>query len=337
MAWEMRGGKLQVSGDEVRDMLGLVDKTSVFNALSALFAGDISEALKILNNQYVNGSDVVSFLQDIMSLIHNVTRLKINPQDDLGLEYSAKEKEDAKELAEKLTIGSLSRAWQVMLKGMEEIKFAPDSLMAAEMLFIRFSHLLDMPSPEDLLKKLKSENGDNIRAGAVQPIAKNMANAGAVSAVATATAQAISPAVASEVVAAAKPSHLTLASNKMLEEIECFEDIAKLLRRKNEAILRHSLEEDVALVEFEIGRIVLKKHDDLPNDFAKKLATILHGETGQNWQIIFDNNGSAKATIRQQNESTRLSEIEEVKKHELVAEIMSNFAGAEIKKVRHIK
>ena len=43
----------------------------------------------------------------------------------------------------------------MLLKALEEVANAPNSMMAAEMAIIRLTHVADLPSPEELVSKLK--------------------------------------------------------------------------------------------------------------------------------------------------------------------------------------
>ena len=61
----------------------------------------------------------------------------------------------------------LSRAWQMLLKALEELPLAPTAMMAAEMAIIRLTHVADLPPPEELVRKL-TEQGTGGGAGAPQ-------------------------------------------------------------------------------------------------------------------------------------------------------------------------
>src|SRR6185312_11743902 len=58
------------------------------------------------------------------------------------------------ELAAKLSVPVLGRAWQMLLKGVMEVETAPDRRAAAEMVLIRLCHVADLPTPGDLVRRL---------------------------------------------------------------------------------------------------------------------------------------------------------------------------------------
>ena len=49
---------------------------------------------------------------------------------------------------------ALTRMWQMLLKALEEVATAPNAMMAAEMAIIRLTHVAELPSPEELVRRL---------------------------------------------------------------------------------------------------------------------------------------------------------------------------------------
>ncbi len=49
----------------------------------------------------------------------------------------------------------LHRLWQLLLKGFDEVRTAPDPLVAAQMALLRVMHAADMPDPGQLAKRLE--------------------------------------------------------------------------------------------------------------------------------------------------------------------------------------
>ena len=59
-------------------------------------------------------------------------------------------------MAQALPMRVLTRMWQMLLKALDEVSQAPNAMMAAEMALIRLTHVADMPSPDELIRKLQS-------------------------------------------------------------------------------------------------------------------------------------------------------------------------------------
>jgi len=64
---------------------------------------------------------------------------------------STEEREAVESWAKALRAGHLHRLWQLLLKGYEEVKSAPDPLVAAQMALLRIMHASDMPDPGALV------------------------------------------------------------------------------------------------------------------------------------------------------------------------------------------
>ena len=148
------GGQQAVTALAVRDMLGLSDKGDIVDLFERTMRGDIAGALDLLRNIYRAGGDPADILIEVAEFCHYVTRVKIAPDAPEDVGVGETERERAGEFAGKLTIGGLTRAWQILLKGVEDVKDSPRPLASAEMALIRLAYATDLPSPEDALRKL---------------------------------------------------------------------------------------------------------------------------------------------------------------------------------------
>ncbi|MBT7294675.1 MAG: DNA polymerase III subunit gamma/tau, partial [Rhodospirillaceae bacterium] len=118
---------------EVRDMLGLADRARVFELFEAVMKGEIAAALDLLNEQYNAGADPITVLEDMLELTHWLTRVKLVPSvaEEPGIPEI--ERRLGQEMTAKLAMPELTRAWQMLLKGLGEARAAPHALMAVEM------------------------------------------------------------------------------------------------------------------------------------------------------------------------------------------------------------
>jgi len=154
-----------VTADRVRDMLGLVDRSRVYDLFEAVMRGQVAGALDTLRTLYDGGADPVVILQDLMELTHGVTRMKAAPQAAGANDLSEVERDRGKALAEALPVPALTRAWQMLAKGLGEVQSAPMPISAVEMVLIRLAHAADLPDPADLVRLLSGE-GRAVAAGA---------------------------------------------------------------------------------------------------------------------------------------------------------------------------
>ena len=140
--------------DAVSDMLGLADRGLVFDLLDALMAGKAAEALDLTDQAYARGADLGVLLTDLLDLLHLVSRLKAMPGLRESRDLPEAERLRGGVLADRLSTSSLGRAWQILLKGVNEVESAPDRRQAAEMVLIRLCHASLLPTPDRLIRQL---------------------------------------------------------------------------------------------------------------------------------------------------------------------------------------
>ena len=324
-----------VRAEDVRQMLGLADRVRVVDLFEALLKGDAAAALTELRAQYDIGADPAVVLGDLAEFTHFVTRVKVVPSvaDDVSLTEA--ERTRGRDFATQLSMRVLSRAWQMLLKGITEVKEAARPLAAAEMVLVRIAYAADLPTPDEVMKSL----GDG-RSAAAQPQASSQGsspgNGGAAPAQnpsyaprydaprgspRASAAAAVAPMPNNEPVAQAAPQP-TLSLNS-------FAEIIALAAEKRDIATRMSLERDVRLVRCEDGRLELALEKSakptLINDLSRKL-----GEwTGKRWMVIVSAEQGA-APLKLQNEQRQADLKRGVRADPLVAAVLEKFPGAEI-------
>ncbi len=143
-----------VRAEDVRSMLGLADRSRIIELFDALMKGNIARALGELRDQYDSGADPLVVLTDLAEFTHFVTRVKVVPAvaDDRSL--AEIERTRGRDFAAGLSMRVLSRTWQMLFKGIAEVKEAPRPIAAAEMVLVRIAYAADLPAPEDVVRSL---------------------------------------------------------------------------------------------------------------------------------------------------------------------------------------
>src|ERR1700744_3161666 len=161
-----------VRADDVRQMLGLADRTRVIDLFDALMRGDIAAALKELRDQYDAGADPAVVLTDLAEFTHFVTRVKVVPAvaDDRSL--AEIERTRGRAFAAALSMRVLARTWQMLFKGLPEVQSAAKPIAAAEMVLVRIAYAADLPTPDEVVRLLTT-SGD---APAARPQGHTSAN-----------------------------------------------------------------------------------------------------------------------------------------------------------------
>ena len=147
------GGDGRVTGTAVREMLGLADRSVQRRLFACLLGGDGAGLLDLVAGQYALGIEPLALMRTMMEMTHRITVCQIGrggadaiaPEDKAAIE----------EWAKTLSPGQLHRLWQLLLRGAEEVKTAPEPLIAAEMALLRCLHAADMPDPGQLVKRLE--------------------------------------------------------------------------------------------------------------------------------------------------------------------------------------
>ncbi|MDA0676096.1 MAG: DNA polymerase III subunit gamma/tau, partial [Proteobacteria bacterium] len=155
-----------VAAEPVRAMLGLADRQATLDILEAVMAGDAAQALAIMGEQYTVGADPQVIVQDLLELVHWLTRLKVVPAAADAPEVAEAERVRGQALAQALAMPVLTRAWQMLLKGLAEVQTADAPLSAAEMVLIRLAYTTQLPTPDEALRLLGAGAGAGVSSGA---------------------------------------------------------------------------------------------------------------------------------------------------------------------------
>lgn len=315
---------------QVNDMLGLADRGLVLDLLEAALKGDTARALDLTTDLYKKGADPVVLIQDMLDFAHLLTRLRAVPDQKetyhtVGPDTLAR----AQELAKTLSMPTLGRAWQIMLKGLQEVQTAPNPQSAAEMIVIRLAYAADMPDPRDLLKKLKdtdstqnaaastpADNGSGPGAGVtINQGSSPVGNGGGGSAVTAQATQALPQDVPSQDTEVAL---VTIA------------DLHEALTRHGQLLLAHKVSQHVRVVKMKEGQLDYIQDDEAPGALPNELREALLQITGQKWVVSVQSKGSAQPTLAEEATKVEAARIEEAKTNPVVKTVIELFPGTEV-------
>ena len=307
----------EVGAAQVRDMLGLADRGRVFGLLEFLLRGAMPQALDELRAQYEDGADPAAVLQDMLDIVHWLTRIKLAPQaaDDLGWPETLRQRAGA--MAEGLSVPALTRAWQFLLKGLSETREAQHALAAGEMALVRLGFAADLPTPADIIQQLQAAPAPRQTAAPVAPAPPRPRGGGG------APAAALMDAVAEP--AAAKPG--AQASTRALPQ--SFSEVVQLAAQNRDIKLQTALTRDVHLVHFEAGRIEFRPGPHAAPQLAASLGEKLSQWTGRRWIVSLSNSEGAPS-LDEQEKTLTAQRLQEAGQDPLVQEALRMFPGAEI-------
>ncbi|MFO1184672.1 MAG: DNA polymerase III subunit gamma/tau [Bauldia sp.] len=314
-------GRGTVSAAEVQAMLGLADRAVTIDLFEALMRGDAAAALAKLADLYRSGADPGVVLQDLAAFTHVVTRFKVTPAAADDPVLTEEERTRGRAFAEKLSHAVLARAWQMLLKGIEEVQTAGRPLPAADMVLVRIAYAADLPTPDEALRRLRDSGSGTARTPSAErapaPPAPTRPTLAATSGGSSALARA-------EPQAAAAVPQTTLRT---------FADLVAKAAEERDIRLKIALETVVRPIRFEPGKIEIALTESAPPGLVADLGKRLQEWTGSRWLVAIGQ-GAAAPTIAEARESSRVQAISDARADPLVAEVMKRFPGAEIVDVR---
>jgi DNA polymerase-3 subunit gamma/tau len=307
-------GEGPVTADQVRDMLGLADRTRVLDLLEATLQGRAKDALDELRHQYDSGADPQVVMRDLLDHLHNLSRIKaVGPDADLGEAADTVARLTA--LAKPRSLGALSRLWKLALTGLDDVRAAPDPVAAAEMAIIRLMAGAAMPSPEDAARLLAggSQEGSSPAApegGAAPPAPQAHA----------------APAPTAE---AAPPAETPPSGPADLDAL------IALIDEKRDIALKLDVERYVRPVSFRPGAVSFEPAEGAPANLGGRLSTFLTEATGERWLV----DASAKRggeTLNERRKREHEQRMAEIMRDPAMVKALTVFPGAELLSVEEI-
>jgi len=305
-----------ITAETVRQMLGLADRGRVLDIFEKLMGGHVAEALTDLQGLYDAGADPLAVVQDLLETVHFLTRVKVAPAAQGFFDGGSGEAKRAGELAAKLSVASLTRAWQILLKGLFEVRDATRPISACEMALIRLAYAADLPPTDKLVKDLL--------------------DGGAVPAPRGGSSAPSSPSRGPVATGSAMPARAAMAAPQTNESaptasLRTLEDVVALCEPRSE--LRVNLEHNVHLVRLEPGLIEIRPTPRAPRTLANDLQTKLRAATGERWTVSIASQGGGP-TLAEQKLAAKSARFEAAAQEPMVRAVLDRFPDAEIVAVR---
>ncbi|WP_032112682.1 DNA polymerase III subunit gamma/tau [Candidatus Paracaedibacter symbiosus] len=295
-----------ITAEAVRNMLGLVDRGRLFTLIDTLFAGNIVEALTEVRSLHRLGGDSVIILQELLDLTYWITCLKVTPALKNDQTWPISDREQGMAIAQKISLAALSRAWQVLSKGYEEVTRSPLPTQATEMVLIRLCHLSEFPSAADLATLLQGGSTSTNR---------------------STTSAALTPTIAPIASPAVAPAVITAATPLQQAAPISFEGVLSIVASARQPLLYSYLMQDVHLVSFAPYKIELRLNERAPKTLATELEALLLRTTGEKWQVALSGE-TGQATVADQNIQRKQQLEVDSLNHPVVQEILAAFPNA---------
>ncbi len=331
-----------ITASQVQSMLGLADRAQNMDLLETALKADMAGAMDIMANIYKNGGSPSMVIQDLLEITHLLTKLRAVPDlAEINKALSGDQLDRAKELATKISMPSLGKTWQILLKGLNEVNTAPNPQNAAEMVIIRLAYASNLPDPSDLVKKLKdmksSDNGAPSASGTASGNSSNAAQASSVH------MQDFTPAPPSHVSSSVNssgqetmhaPPELSIVPDlaEPTKDIKTLEDMIALLNAHQEIMLASQLFHFAHVIRIEQGRFEFRQNDAAMPDLSQRLTRTLKTITEQHWMVVLSKSGGA-ATLSEKEDARSLQEMADVAKMPLIDNILKLIPEAKLTKI----
>lgn len=317
-------GTPMITADMVRHMIGSANKTATFQLLDVLLSGDSAKAIEEIRKQYTDGGDPMHMLQNCLEVVHLITRIKVSPAALEDVSITQGDRDTAKTMAKKLAMPTLTRLWQMLLKGTSELRMAPMPLAALEMLMVRVCYAASLPTPAEVIKLEASQAPPQ---PVLQPSASHTPAVHAEDEKKNTTQQLIETApphaLPSDSAQETPEKPVTLAT------INNFEDLTALFEQKREGVIHAVLVHNVHFVAFKSGELTLRLASGAPRNLPQQMMACLKEWTGQNWKILTsDEQGSP--TLHEQADTRKKLAMQSAASDPLVQSILAHFPGAEM-------
>ncbi|MGE4430472.1 MAG: DNA polymerase III subunit gamma/tau [Sphingobium sp.] len=308
-------GRALVTAVQVREMLGLSDRSAIRRLFGHILEGKGEDVLKALADQHDLGVEPLAILRGLMEIVHSVTMAKAARRYDDPAQ-SSEEREALADWASQLGFAPLHRLWQLLLKGHEEVSRAVMPMEAAEMALLRIVHAASLPDPSDLARMLR----DGGVAGA--PGAP-----GAASSAMPAPGQASSGSGQENTAPAAQVQVAPVMAEPDMPA--SFEALVKRLWDGNHALVADELEHLVRVVRYAPPELDFQPVGPIDREVIDRMKQAIEAVTRSRWQVSAVN-GEAQPSLAEQKASVEEAAKQAILETPVLKAAMAAFPGAEL-------
>jgi len=303
----VQGDGKEVSVEQVRDMLGLADRSRVLDLMEKIIAADHQAALIEAAALLEQGADAPVLIKDLMDSVVEISRAQAL-KDSYAFVGPADWGRRTKAMAAQLSPAQSARMWRLLLQGFEDCARAPDPPAAAQMVVLRLAAAASLPSPEDAMKLLAG--------GAAVPTPKSQPER--------------EPARAEAPTAAAPAPHDD--HHHPVVRMSSLREIISELEARREISLKYEIERFVRPAEIDFGHFRYSAAPNTPSNLSQKIKDWLESVSGVEWAVLQSNDGGPESTSEKRKRRGR-EKLQAAEAHPRIAEALRVFPGARVLRV----
>ena len=312
----------QVEEPDVRQMLGLADKSKIISLFKEVLSGNEKDALKFLHELINDGLDAKNFLNDILEVLYLFSRrISLGPiEKDMSISESEVQMVD--QYSKNIDMQDIGLFWQLTIKTIDDLRIVGNENLTLEMYIMQLVHLKNIDARKENVNLENNNNqlsNENLVGKKIDDKTLETSIPNQIKNQLKSTDQIKTNPVKSY----SKDSQ----SNKI--EITSFQDLIVQANKEKEIELKYDLERNVKLVSFNRGKIDISFNEKLNKNFIKNLTEKLLLWTGERWIISLSKNADAKS-IYEINQEDKSNKIEEFKKSKIAQDIQKAFPDAKL-------
>ncbi len=143
--------------EQVREILCISDDYDLLELFNMIMSSNLKDSIEKYRKIILSEISVKAILSRLMDFVYFSTCIKSDlkiPEKSLSDESEDK----LRKIVQNTTISSLSRIWQMLVKGADELKICDRPELALEMLIIRIIYASHLPDLDEFLKKIKTSS-----------------------------------------------------------------------------------------------------------------------------------------------------------------------------------
>ena len=311
-----------ITDTDVREMLGLADKSKIISLFKEVLSGNEKEALKYLKDLINDGLDAKNFLNDILEVLYLFSRrISLGPiEKDMSISESEVQMID--QYSKNIDMQDIGLFWQLTIKTIDDLRIVGNENLTLEMYIMQLVHLKEI----DKRKEVLNTEIDNANISSEKLVGKKIDQDSSKTNIPNQIKnqlKSVDQIKTSPIKSLAKDSQSTKI------EITSFQQLIDLANKEKEIELKYDLERNVKLVSFNRGTIDISFNDKLNKNFIKSLTEKLLLWTGERWIISLSKNVNAKS-IFEKNLENKSKKIEEFKKSKIALDIQKAFPDSKL-------
>ena len=312
----------QIEEMDVRQMLGLADKSKIISLFKEILSGNEKDALKFLHELINDGLDARNFLNDILEVLYFFSRrISLGPiEKDMSISESEVQMID--QYSKNIDMQDIGLFWQLTIKTIDDLRIVGNENLTLEMYIMQLVHLKNI----DIRKENVNLENDNNQLSNENLVGKKIED----KTTETNIANQIKNQLKNINQIKTNPVKSSSTNDKSIKiEIINFQDLIDQANKEKEIELKYDLERNVKLVSFNKGKIDISFNEKLNKNFIKNLSEKLLLWTGERWIISLSKNPNAKS-IYEKNQEDKSNLIEEFKKSKIAQDIQKVFPDAKL-------